>query len=1097
MRSSSKSSPPITINRFSAPQADPPQILYRERIVDSLLQDHTSRIATIILTAQPGLGKTTLIKQFLDRITTASVWYQVGPDDADPNFFLHALSACIKRLPPNYPASVLDLIPEQGGMPCALRKRIDALLQELSAFLQDDLYLVFDDLHHLVPHASSMSILQHLLATAPPRLHFILSSREPLPGFDEQVLCRTRTLLHLDNRALAMDENEIADFFHQALHLAVPLHTIKEVARVTEGWIQGIHLLGLHMEQRHRQSRPTVPLQLEKTDQQQIRLYFQLEILPLLNRQIRPALLILSLLDSMSVDLAIELTGKPDIGRDLEELVRRNLFLHPPDPENGTFGLHSLFQQFLREMALKELGIGTVRELYRRAGQFFLKHDNPAQALHYLLTAEAYDLIETVLKNHGMVFLKANQTAALGALLGRISESCLRRLGWSSFFLALAHMDSTPILALPLLDQALALFAAQHDEIGELLCLTHNIAIRIITTGHYRGGEELLHRAVELFSRVAETLEAFTTILVTHSLAMGYCIFLGDVEEATRYASLALALAQKGALVNFEAALLLVMGYIRIFAGHTSLARMYLEQAAPYVHHFEVGAFNSLAIRMMLFNFLFHDGDFPNYFEQKHRTVDVFGLALFSQSIAGPFCYIWEMDIAISQGHFEKTLALAEEALTRYPTLSPHLAGQVLQLQAVALSRQQHYDQAVSAITESQRLRDLSGGRYFITLNALLAGVVFCRCGHHEQGISLLNQGIEEARQMPTEYLEACGLLHRASILLTAGLHARAREDIATGMRLMRRNSYRHFWAWDPVTREQVFSFAVARSIEPAYARILAGKQSGKALLKDGTPLPLLDIQTLGEFTIACQGAILLRAEQLTPQQRELLALLLAAPDMKKPQEDIQLSFWPDSTADAVKVKFDTLVSRLRKTLTEALPGNSAHLYFNREKGILWLTHCRVDAHAFLYAAGRGMHHFRLHEYWQAGTAFTTAEALWQGEFVPGVTGEDRIRAFRDTLVRAFSEMTVAWCDLLVGSNRRQQAIQAAEKALLNDPLNDRLYSLLYRLQGQHSAIHARRVLKRFEAALQREGYPDAEIAELVAEISTDQRGTNIPSSQG
>jgi DNA-binding SARP family transcriptional activator len=413
----------------------------------------------------------------------------------------------------------------------------------------------------------------------------------------------------------------------------------------------------------------------------------------------------------------------------------------------------------------------------------------------------------------------------------------------------------------------------------------------------------------------------------------------------------------------------------------------------------------------------------------------------------------------------------------------------------VALALQQQYDRALTAIQESQQFRELSGGYYFITLHSLLAGLVLSLCGRHDQGLRLLDKGIEEARRMPTEYLEACGLLHRASVFLAVGLPAEASEDIAAGLRLMRRNTYRHFWAWTPMAREKILTCAVTHRIEPEYARILAARGPGLALLENGTALPLLDIQALGGFTILCQGITLLEAENLTPRQRELLALLLAAPEMKLPQETIQLYFWPDSTADAVKIKFDTLVSRLRKTLAEILPENTVHLYLNREKGMIRLAHCRVDAHQFLDGTGRGMIHYRLQEFWQAGTVFTTAASLWKGEFAPGVAGDGRIRAFRDTLVRSLAEMTLAWTDLLAGSNRLPQAIQVAEKALDNDPLNDRLHGLLYRLQGQHSAIHARRVLKRFEAALQCEGYPQDEIAELVAEITALPTLKNHPSS--
>ncbi|WP_306548822.1 hypothetical protein [Desulfobulbus sp.] len=1084
MRPSSEFRPQIKADKFFSPRVDSPQFLYRKRVVDYLLRQNGTRTATIVVEAQAGLGKTTTIKQYLDRIQTASVWYQVGPEDGDPGFFLQAIASCINSLLADCPSAATTKILGCGDCNVLdLPRRLDLLLHDLDACLKDDLYMVFDDLQYLLPHPTSLFILNYLLASAPPRLHFILASREPLNALEQ--LTRTRNLSRLDNRSLAMDEHDVADFFHQSLHLAVPLDIVRKVTRLTEGWTMGVRLLGLHMVQHHGQADFPALSHWEAKGRQELLLYFRREILAFLDEAIHRPLLILSLLDEIPLELAIELTNRSDIGNVLSDLVRRNIFSRHLDPHNGEFGLHYLFREFLQEKAEEELSRETITTTYRQAGHFCLKQGNPAQALRYFLRAEDYKQIDAVLQDTGMAFLATNQAATLNAILSRIPEPYLHQMGWASLFLALAHMDSAPTLALPLLDQALTIFTAQHNEVGELLSLTHDISIRIITTGHYRGAEVQLDRAMQLFERVADALDLSTTILVAHNLAMGHCIFLANIDEATSYASQALILAREEKLVNFEAALLMVMGYIQIFAGHTSLTRIFLEQAAPFIHHSEVGVFNCLAIRMMLINFLFHDGDFSNYFEQKHQLVSTFGADLVSQSIAGPFCYIWEMDIALNQGNFAVALEIADHALIQHPPFSPHLRSQILQLQGVALAMQGHMEQALAAAAESRQMRELAGGRYFITQNKLLVGLVFCHCGRHEQGINLLGEGIEDARRMPTEYLESCGLLHRAAVLLAAGQAVQARQDIEAGLRLLRRNNYRHFWAWTPKAMEALFSHAVRQGIEPQYVQALAAGRISQVLFDDGTTLPLLDIQTLGSFKILHQGVTLLEAEALTPLQRELLALLLAAPNLKVPQETILLHFWPDSPPDAVKIKFDTLVSRLRKTLAEVLPENTVHFYLNREKGMLWLAHCRLDAQGFLDGVKRGLTHYRLQEFWQAGNMFTAVEPLWQGEFVPGVAGDDRIRNFRDALVRSLSDLAFAWSELLTRANRLPAAIRVVEKALTYDQLNDRLYACLYRLEGRHSAIHSRRVLNRFEAVLHQEGYPQHEIADMITEITT------------
>lgn len=265
----------------------------------------------------------------------------------------------------------------------------------------------------------------------------------------------------------------------------------------------------------------------------------------------------------------------------------------------------------------------------------------------------------------------------------------------------------------------------------------------------------------------------------------------------------------------------------------------------------------------------------------------------------------------------------------------------------------------------------------------------------------------------------------------------------------------------------------------------LAAERIDVAIQEDGAAIPRIEFCALGGFTILYRGGPLLEAEDLTPAQRELLCLLLASPGLKMAQESIQLHFWPDSRQASAKAKFDTMMSRLRKTLAGVLPEETANCHLHRDKGMIWLAHCRVDALDFLEATDRGLEHSRMQEFWQAGNAFAKAGALWRGEFAPGITGEDQVRTFRDTLARTLAQMALTWCEQLAGAGRLQPAIEFAAKALATDPLNDALWALLYRLHGRRSAIQARRILNRFAELLKAEDYSEAEIAELIEAIAS------------
>jgi ATP/maltotriose-dependent transcriptional regulator MalT len=413
----------IKLDKFYPPQVDTPQFLVRDRIIQRLLHQAGSRTPSFIIEAQAGQGKTTVIKQFLDRSEKDFVWYQVRSEDADPGFFLTAILVCINSHFPDCPSARTARILSQSELSILdMRKSVELLSNDLRACLTDDLYMVFDDLHCLLGHESSLGILNYLLETAPPRLHFILSSRERLPLNAAFGIAGNRVVQRLDNRDLAFTESEVTDFFHRVHHLDVPIDTIKAVARTTDGWIMGIALLGLQLVQQGGAASLPALAHNEGTGTQEILHYFRQQIFALLPPHLHRPLLFLSLLDEIPVALATELTGEAHIGADMCELARRNLFIRHLDPEHTEFSLHHLFRQFQQEKTAAELSPQTIRWIYQRAGQFCLHREDTAQALRYLLQAGDHAVVEAVLKDHGMAFLATNQTATLAAILQQIPQ---------------------------------------------------------------------------------------------------------------------------------------------------------------------------------------------------------------------------------------------------------------------------------------------------------------------------------------------------------------------------------------------------------------------------------------------------------------------------------------------------------------------------------------------------------------------------------------------------------------------------------------------------------------------------------------------------
>ncbi len=1068
----------IATSKFYPPRINISLSLYRRELIENLaLKSH--RI--IAIEAQAGQGKTTLILQYLAHMEAPFAWYQIGPEDADPVFLLSALNRCLQQAIPGFSCSLANYAHMSGEVTLSdLLKMADAVLNALDKSLNNSFSIVFDDLHLLSNCHESSILIQYLLEQSPAQTRIVYASREPLfsgLGNDQRI--------RFGNEDLMVIEAETSELFTNVLQTQLSRNSLTKIQRLTNGWIMGMILLNHQIASNPEAIDRMDGFSGSELGQDKLLNYLCDEFFIPLAETVQKSLLRLSLLDDIPIELARQITGNEDIGVALEQLVERNGFVRHLDPSGKTYGLHHLFKSFLAQKARQEIESVLIWKIFEHAAAYSRKNHNLAQSLRYYLKAQDFLSIEELLAQSGMVFIVENQAATLASVLAEIPDEILENQGWTALCAVLANMDSEPQQKLYLLDAAIKVFTLQGDSIGELIALSHLLSIHISTTGYCPDAENRLQRAEQMFYQVSDNLSVFIKILVARSLALSYCTLMGDMPKAARFSTLALELAHKHHLVNLQAALMLVKGYEQIFAGNTAQILICMEQAYPYLYRPEVGLFNALAIRVMHFNFLFHNGDFENYFDQKKQLIALFGKDLFSQSIAGCFCYIWEIDIALNRGRIDDAETLTDQLLAKSASgLSPHLQSQALHFKALILALRHKHQAAITTAQESTALRNVARGNYFISLNKILTGLTHAQCGFFEKGLELVSEGIHAARELPTEYLEACGTLHRAYVYLLKGDLLKTGEDLVSGLRLMRKNNYVHFWAWIPDEIHRLLEFAANHRIESVYTGELA-MRNGLALAESQSgggheAIPLLHIQSLGGLKLYTNRQPIVSSEELTPVQRTVICLLISAPNHKMGQEQIQLLLWPDGSPENARTNFDTMLSRLRKLISNKASPYSAKHYLKLQKGILILEHCNIDVTNFMCLVRRGIEHSQMQEHWQAGNSFFLADRLWLGEFAPEVSGEHQIRNFRNTLFNQLLELTFTWASILKTANRLLDAIAIVEKALKYEPVNAQLVRLLYQLHYDSPESQAQQILRRYEGVLMKENYSKEEIDTLL-----------------
>ncbi|MDH5299223.1 MAG: winged helix-turn-helix domain-containing protein, partial [Desulfobulbaceae bacterium] len=631
------------------------------------------------------------------------------------------------------------------------------------------------------------------------------------------------------------------------------------------------------------------------------------------------------------------------------------------------------------------------------------------------------------------------------------------------------------------------LFSRRDDKVGELLTLAQLIFYHWVAAGTFNAGAGLLSRAEALFTEVREELPPIATVLVAKNLAAGFCYFKTDMARASLYSNLALQMARRHQIKNCIASLLLIQGYEHLMLGHRTLNLQELEEAQELIDDPQVGSLNRLSLRLMQLNDLEMHGDFDNFAHQEAGLINLFGRNAIRGSAIGPLLSIWHAAILVAGDKLDEARQrLTVELEGRAKGLPPHLQSQLLQWLAYILALAGDKKRALTTAAESAALRAEAGGPFFMTVNDLLLGATHALLDRADVAETLLDHALSRALQFGIDYCAAAALLQRASLRLKKGGVSAARDDLTTGLRLMRQHGYHHFWGWTPQTVTPLLAAAVRDRIERSYARKLAAEKLGVMLLNDGSAIPLLAFRTFGRLTLAVDDRIVLSAEDLTPAQRELLALLIAAPGQRLGQEQIQLALWPESPPEKARSKFDSLLLRLRKTMGDAIKPHRMQHYLSLKKGILCLEGVRIDANDCARLARQGLHHCRRQEWWQAGNAFHGAASLWRGCFLPDIFGAEPVDDYRLELHTLFVELSTQWGHHLVDQGNLDEAARVIAAALKCQKGNLELTSLLHGLYlKNNNPLAAQQVLREFEALLRAEDYQADEITALLASVTS------------
>jgi LuxR family maltose regulon positive regulatory protein len=365
-----------------------------EKLVDrphlaSKIQLERANVRLILISAPAGFGKTTLVNASVRASTSRAAWVSLDDRDNDPVRFFSYLTAAIQGIDPALGRSASAVLHSQHA-PDDLSFYISVFSQMLNDFSSrsEHFCLILDDFHkitHAIIHDTLIFGLDHF----PPNLHLVLVTRSD-PPWPLGRWRAMRQLIEIRAQDLRFSRDEAGIFLNDELSLNLPQEEISALENRTEGWIAGLVLAGMALQNLEEMQNRRLFVQEFSGSHQYILDYLTEEVLNRQPESMRSFLLKTAILDKLNASLCQAVTGEQDSDEFLKTILKTNLFMSSLDVGKEWFRYHPLLNDLLKQRLREEAGEQEISQLHQRAAAWFEAAGADEEAIDHWLAGRNY-----------------------------------------------------------------------------------------------------------------------------------------------------------------------------------------------------------------------------------------------------------------------------------------------------------------------------------------------------------------------------------------------------------------------------------------------------------------------------------------------------------------------------------------------------------------------------------------------------------------------------------------------------------------------------------------------------------------------------------
>jgi LuxR family maltose regulon positive regulatory protein len=368
----------------------------------------------VLVSAPAGWGKTVLASSWLAAggPPGATAWISLGPADDDLRTFWTSVAAAVLPVVGERAAGLLRTAVAGDDLQHAPGQVAAALTAGAAPVV-----LVLDNLHEitsLTVHDSLLRLVQRPTAA----LRIIVTTRRD-PPWPLYRLRLAGVLTEIRASDLAFREDETRALL-DGLGIELDAVHVGRLVERTEGWAAGLRLAALQMQD--AATEPGAFVDAFSGDDHAVAAYLLDEVIDRLAPDLLDFLVRVSILDVVSVELADAVTGGRKGTATLAELAGSNLFVQAVGTAGRWYRLHRLIADVLRGRLTQPR---TVRDLHRRAAEWYLRQSMPLEAVRYATRGGLWALAADIAGRHVLALTIRGSAHDVDVLLSAVPREAL------------------------------------------------------------------------------------------------------------------------------------------------------------------------------------------------------------------------------------------------------------------------------------------------------------------------------------------------------------------------------------------------------------------------------------------------------------------------------------------------------------------------------------------------------------------------------------------------------------------------------------------------------------------------------------------------